>query len=231
MPVIEFDGVGHAYPGADGRPRPALAEVTCRLTEHRIGVIGANGSGKSTFTRMINALVIPVTGSVTVDGLDTSRHRRDVRRSVGYCFSDPDAQIVMPTVAEDLAFGLRRRGMTKAAVAEAVTDTMAAYGLSGYADQPAQQLSGGEKQLLALAAVLITRPKIVILDEPTTLLDLGNAAAIRERIAQLPEQVLLVTHQLDLLSDMDRALVFRGGRVAFDGDPGAAVEFYRGLFR
>jgi biotin transport system ATP-binding protein len=107
MPVIEARGVGHAY-----GDRTVLRDLDVTLGEQRVGVVGANGSGKSTFARMLNGLVLPTQGRVTVDGLDTRTRGRDVRRRVGFCFTDPDAQIVMPTVAEDVAFGLRRRGLT-----------------------------------------------------------------------------------------------------------------------
>jgi len=224
MPVIEARGVGHAY-----GDRTVLRDLDVTLGEQRVGVVGANGSGKSTFARMLNGLVLPTRGRVTVDGLDTRTHGRDVRRRVGFCFTDPDAQIVMPTVAEDVAFGLRRRGLGKAEVAERVAAALAAYGLAGHADHPAHLLSGGQKQLLALASVLVTEPAVLVMDEPTTLLDLRNATMISEVVAGLPQQVLLVTHHLDLLDGFDRVLVFDDGRVVCDDLPDAAVGYYRKL--
>jgi biotin transport system ATP-binding protein len=224
MPVIEARGVGHAY-----GDRTVLRDLDVTLGEQRVGVVGANGSGKSTFARMLNGLVLPTQGRVTVDGLDTRTRGRDVRRRVGFCFTDPDAQIVMPTVAEDVAFGLRRRGLTKAEVAERVTTALATYGLAGHADHPAHLLSGGQKQLLALASVLVTEPDVLVMDEPTTLLDLRNATMISRVVAGLPQQVLLVTHHLDLLEGFDRVLVFDEGRVVCDDEPDAAVGYYRKL--
>ncbi|HTL24457.1 MAG TPA: ABC transporter ATP-binding protein [Mycobacteriales bacterium] len=224
MPVIEARGVGHAY-----GDRTVLRDLDVTLGEQRVGVVGANGSGKSTFARMLNGLVLPTQGRVTVDGLDTRTRGRDVRRRVGFCFTDPDAQIVMPTVAEDVAFGLRRRGLTKAGVAERVTTALATYGLAGHADHPAHLLSGGQKQLLALASVLVTEPELLVMDEPTTLLDLRNATMISRVVAGLPQQVLLVTHHLDLLEGFDRVLVFDEGRVVCDDEPDAAVGYYRKL--
>jgi biotin transport system ATP-binding protein len=224
MPVIEARGVGHAY-----GDRTVLRDLDVTLGEQRVGVVGANGSGKSTFARMLNGLVLPTQGRVTVDGLDTRTRGRDVRRRVGFCFTDPDAQIVMPTVAEDVAFGLRRRGLTKAEVAERVTTALATYGLAGHAGHPAHLLSGGQKQLLALASVLVTEPDVLVMDEPTTLLDLRNATMISRVVAGLPQQVLLVTHHLDLLEGFDRVLVFDEGRVVCDDEPDAAVGYYRKL--
>jgi len=228
MPVIEFDAVRHAYP-VSGSERTVLEDVSLRLTEHRVGVIGANGSGKSTFVRMINALVVPTAGAVRVDGLDTAKDARAIRRRVGFCFTDPDAQIVMPTVGEDVAFGLRRRGLSKQEVAARVDAALEAYGLQGHRDHPAHLLSGGQKQLLALAAVLVTDPDVVVMDEPTTLLDLVNAHRVRQVVAGLRQQVVLVTHHLDLVEDFERVLVFHEARLRFDGPPGEAVEAYRRL--
>jgi len=228
MPLIEVDGVSHVY-GEGRNRRVVLRDVSLTLTERRIGVIGANGSGKSTFVRLLNGLVLPTEGTVRVDGLDTRKDGRDVRRRVGFCFTDPDAQIVMPTVAEDVAFGLRRTGMAKPEVAARVAATLAAYGLDDHADHPAHLLSGGQKQLLALSSVLVTEPDVLVLDEPTTLLDLRNAAAVKRVVAELPLQVLLVTHHLDLLDGFDRVLVFEGSRVVHDGAPDQAVTFYEDL--
>ncbi len=228
MPVIDVQGVTHTY-GHGPAERTVLRDVSITLSEQRIGIIGANGSGKSTFARMLNGLVLPTEGSVLVDGLDSRRQGRELRRRVGFCFTDPDAQIVMPTVAEDIAFGLRRRGLTKDEVAARVEQALETYGLAGHADHPAHLLSGGQKQLLALAAVLVTDPEVLVLDEPTTLLDLRNAAVVDRVVARLPHQVLLVTHHLDLLTGFDRVLVFHDSRLAYDGEPEAAVARYREL--
>ncbi len=137
--MIEVRDVTHRY-----GERTVLSDVDVTLAEHRVGIVGANGSGKSTFVRLLNGLVLPSAGRVTVDGLDTRGDGREVRRRVGFCFTDPDAQIVMPTVAEDVAFGLRRRGLSKAEATARVTDALAAYGLADHADHPALLLSGGQ---------------------------------------------------------------------------------------
>ena len=228
MPLIDVDGVSHTYPA---QRRPVLQDVTVHLTERRIGVIGANGSGKSTFARLLNGLVVPQTGTVTVDGHDTRRDGRRVRQLVGFCFTDPDAQIVMPTVAEDGAFSLRRRDLRGQRLEDRVRAVLARFGLDAHADHPAHLLSGGQKQLLALASVLVTEPALLVLDEPTTLLDLRNAALIADLVAGLAEQVVLLTHQLELLDGFDRVLVFDEGRLVADADPATAVEHYRRLMR
>ncbi len=226
MPLIVVDRVGHTYPG---QRRPVLQDVTVTLDEHRIGVVGANGSGKSTFARLLNGLVLPQAGTVTIDGHDTRRDGKQVRRLVGFCFTDPDAQIVMPTVAEDVAFSLRRGDLRGRALQDRVREVLVRFGLDGHAEHPAHLLSGGQKQLLALASVLVTRPALVVLDEPTTLLDLRNSARVADLVAGLSEQVVLLTHQLDLLADYDRVLVFDQGRLVADDTPAAAVDHYRRL--
>lgn len=217
--------VRHVTHGFDGRA-PVLRDLTVRLEEHRIGVIGANGSGKSTFARMLNGLVVPEHGTVSLDGLDTATQGREVRKRVGFCFTDPDAQIVMPTVAEDVAFSLRRRGLTKGEIAARVDAALAAHGLAGRGDHPAHLLSGGQKQLLALAAVLVTEPDLLVMDEPTTLLDIRNARRVADVVRALPQQVVLVTHHLDLLADFDRVLVFDDSRLVHDGSPAEATASY-----
>jgi biotin transport system ATP-binding protein len=230
MPLIEVIGVSHSYPHGTGR-RQVLHDLSVALSEPRIGVIGANGSGKSTFARLLNGLVIPDSGRVLVGGHDTRRDARAVRRQVGFCFTDPDAQIVMPTVREDVGFGLRRRGAAAGQTAVRVDRALADFGLSEHADDPAHLLSGGQKQLLALASVLVTEPAVLIMDEPTTLLDLRNADAVGRIVASLTQQVILLTHHLQLLADFDRVLVVDDGRIVCDDTPVAAIAHYRDRMR
>ncbi len=221
---IELRGVGHRY-----GDRVVLDGIDLTLTESRIGVVGANGSGKSTFARLLNGLVVPTEGRVLVDGLDTRTSLRAVRRRVGFVFQDPDAQIVHPTVAEDVAYGLENQGVPPGERAVRVAEVLERYGLAGHADHPAHLLSGGQKQLLAIAGVLVMRPARIVFDEPTTLLDLVNTRRVAELIAGLDQQVVVVTHQLDLLDGFDRVLVVDRGRVVEDGAPGPAVAAYRAL--
>jgi biotin transport system ATP-binding protein len=222
--VIEVRGVSHWF-----GDHQVLAGVSLELRERRIAVIGANGSGKSTFARLLNGLVIPTEGRVTVDGLDTRKQGRAVRRRVGFLFQDPDSQIVMPTVAEDLAFGLRQHRLAKPEIERRVEAALAAYGLSEFRDHPAHLLSGGQKQLLAIAAVLVTEPRYVVFDEPTTLLDLRNKRLVTRLIRELDEHVVVVSHDLDLLKDFDRVLVFHEGAVVADGLPADSVSAYTDL--
>ena len=224
--MIQIEGVSHRY-----GDREVLSDINLSLVEDRIGVVGANGSGKSTLARLLNGLVVPSTGRVLVDGMDTSRDGAGVRRKVAFVFSDPDAQIVMPTVAEDVAFSLRRSGLGKEEVADRVREVLARFRLGGYEDHPAHLLSSGQKQLLALASVLVTEPEVLVCDEPTTLLDLRNSRQVAELLDGLPQRVFLVTHDLDLLRGWPRVLVIDEGRVVADGPAEESIGEYEALMR
>ncbi len=230
MATISFRQASVAV-AVDNRPEPKslLRDVTLELTEQRIGVIGANGSGKSTLLRLINGLVQPSSGSVSVDGADTVRAVRAVRRQVGFVFTDPLSQLVMPTGREDVELSLRRpvrHGAERRRLAEAALERL---GLLPLADQSIYELSGGERQLMALAAVLAVSPTVLVLDEPSTLLDLRNRELLRRTLSGLDQQIVMSTHDLDLVLEMDRVLVVEAGRVMFDGGPAAAVDAYRDL--
>jgi biotin transport system ATP-binding protein len=149
-----------------------------------------------------------------------------VRRRVGFVFQDPDAQIVHPTVAEDVAFGLQNQKVPAAEREQRVAEVLERYGLAGHADHPAHLLSGGQKQLLAIAGVLVMRPARVVFDEPTTLLDLANRRRIARVVEELEQDAVVVTHDLDLLTGFDRVLVVEDGRVVADGTPGETVGWY-----
>ncbi|WIY82349.1 ABC transporter ATP-binding protein [Propionimicrobium sp. PCR01-08-3] len=228
MVHIEADHVGHVY-GQGPLARQVLDDINLDLTEQRVGVVGHNGSGKSTFVRMLNALHIPSEGAIRVNGLDTAKDPAKVRKLAGFLFTDPDTQIIMPTVAEDVAFGLRKSGLSKSEIAARVDELLVRFGLGEHRDHPAHLLSGGQKQLLALASVLITSPELIIMDEPTTLLDLRNARMIGQVIRELSQTVVLATHHLYLLDDFDRVLVFDGGRLVADGSPAESIAYYREL--
>ena len=230
MSTISLKNAGVSVP-VDGRPDPKvlLQDISLELTEERIGVIGANGSGKSTLLRMLNGLVAPTAGTVTVNGADTLRNVRAVRQQVGFVFTDPLSQLVMPTGREDVELSLRRsvrNGKERRVQAIAALDR---FGLLPLADQSIYELSGGERQLLALASVLAVEPDVLVLDEPSTLLDLRNRELLRRTVAGLSQQVVMSTHDLELVLDMDRVLVVESGRIAYDGGAAAAVEYYRAL--
>ena len=219
--VIDVQDVTHLF-----GQRPVLSDVTVALREHRVAIIGANGSGKSTFARLLNGLVLPTRGQVLVEGADTRTHGRDVRRKVGFCFQNPDNQIVFPVVSEDLAFGLKHLGLPPDMLEQRISGVLERYDLAHLRDAPTYSLSGGEKQLIALAGVLIAEPRYVVLDEPMTLLDLKNKRTVAQIIASLPQTVIMVSHDLEFISAFDRALVFDEGRIAVDDVPQVAARAY-----
>lgn len=205
--------------------RSVLHDVSIAITAQTIAVIGANGSGKSTFARLLNGLIAPSSGTVSVHGLDTVRQRAAVRKRVGFVFTNPDAQILMPTPAEDLALSLR--GHPQAEVAARVLETLEMHGLGDHADIPASSLSGGQKQMLALASVLITDPRLIVADEPTTLLDLSNSRRIGDLLLAQAAQVVVVTHDLELAARCEVAVLFEQGRITASGAPSTVIETYR----
>lgn len=222
--MIEVNGVTHRL-----GERVVLRGVSLALSEQRIGIIGANGSGKSTLARTFNGLVRPDEGDVCVDGLDVRTQQREVRGKVGFMFTDAGSQILMPTVAEDVQLSLRDLPLSAAEKEDRLSEVLERFGLRHYADHPAQLLSGGQKQLLAFASVLVREPDVLVCDEPSTLLDLANVLRLRRTLEALPEQVVLLTHHLDLLDDFDRVVVLHEGQVEADAPPIEAVAHYRDL--
>jgi biotin transport system ATP-binding protein len=227
--VIEFHGAS-----AVAQSTTIVHPTTVSLPQRRISIIGANGSGKSTLARMINGLVAPSCGSVTVrtrNGtvLDTVSAGKRVRDAVGFIFSDANAQLIMPTVLEDVALSLRKLHSKKADRYAAAIKQLNAFGLAELAQQSIYTLSGGQRQLLALATVLAGEPEVIVADEPTTLLDLHNATKISSLLLSLAQQVIIVTHDLELAKSCDRTLVIDRGQIVFDGVPSQAVSFYREL--
>lgn len=212
--------------GAPAATRTLLAGVDLTLQEHRVAVIGANGSGKSTLLRLLNGLVLPSAGRVLVNGVDTAKAGRTVRTMVGFVFTDPMAQLLMATVADDVELSLRATVRDRGERRRAALELLAGRGLAGLAEQSVYDLSGGERQLVALTSVLAARPAIVVADEPTTLLDLRNRNRIRDALLALDQQLVLATHDLELAAACERVLLVDDGRVVADGSPGPTIESY-----
>jgi biotin transport system ATP-binding protein len=223
---LELDAASVVVDLPGGGRRVVLAPTTLTLTEQRIGVVGANGSGKSTLARLLNGLVPPTSGAVRLDGDDVARHGARTRRRVGFCFTDPAAQLVMPTCVEDVELSLRRHERDRARRRERASQVLRRFGLGDHADDSVHSLSGGQKQLLALAGVLATDPDVLVADEPTTLLDLRNTRVVADLLFSLPQQLVLVTHDLDLARRCERVLVIEDARMAYDGEAGPAVDHY-----
>jgi len=219
--MIELNDVSHAY-----GDRKVLNNISLRLTEKRIGIVGSNGCGKSTFARLLNGLLLPSQGEVWVDGLSTRKDGKAVRRKVGFVFQNPDNQIVFPVVEEDLAFGMKNLGLDKATIRERTDAALTRYDMQDLRQHPAHLLSGGQKQLLAISGVLVMEPDYIVFDEPTTLLDLRNKRRIAAAIAALDQTAIVVSHDLEFLQDFDRVLVFERGEVAVDDVPAVALKEY-----
>ncbi|MGN7859285.1 energy-coupling factor ABC transporter ATP-binding protein [Microbacterium sp. 22303] len=218
-PDVELSAVSLQLDG-----RTILDDVSMTLTARRTAVIGANGSGKSSLVRLLNGLHVATTGSVRVAGMDPARNTREVRRRVGFVFADPEAQILMPTPAEDLALSLRDLPADERTAR--VEEALDRCGLGALRDAPASELSGGQKQLLALASVLIGRPELVVADEPTTRLDLRNSRRIGDALLQLEAPLVLVTHDLDLAGRCDEVVLIEQGRVLAQGAPDDVISAY-----
>jgi biotin transport system ATP-binding protein len=222
--VIDFADAGVAT--VDGTE--LLRGVCLRLSEQRVGIIGANGSGKTTMARLINGLTSPTSGTVTVDGFDTVRERKAVQRRVGFVFQDADHQLVYPTPAEDVALGVRARGASARDARRRALAELRRLGLEHKADQAIHTLSGGEKHLAALAAVLALEPAWIVLDEPTTTLDLVNRRRVIDALADLEQALVIVSHDLELVEQLDRAVLVAEGSVAATGVPGPTIDAYLG---
>ncbi len=229
MPTIELEAAEVRVALVGRGERVLVAPTTLSLTEPRIAIIGANGSGKSTLARLVNGLVRPTSGRVLVEGLDVLRQGAAVRRLVGFCFTDPAAQLVMPTCVEDIELSLRRTVKDASTRRERALAVLAEHGLADHAHDSVHSLSGGQRQLLALAGVLATGPTIVVADEPTTLLDRSNTRRVADALFALDQQLVLVTHDLDIAARCDRVLVVEEGRVVADGTAAESVAHYIGL--
>jgi biotin transport system ATP-binding protein len=219
--MIEIRQLSHDFDG-----RPVLREISLTLSEHRIGIIGSNGSGKSTLARTLNALVHPKHGEILIDGISARQDAAKVRRLVGYVFQNPEHQIVMPTLEEDLAFGLWNLNLPKDHIMTKVNTMLAHHGLESKRTWPAHLLSGGEQKLLTLISVLVMEPRYIVFDEPLNSLDLAARRHLIRVMDALEQTVITITHDFDLIAGYDRAILIHEGRVAADGAPGEVVAEY-----
>ncbi|MFS8481359.1 MAG: ABC transporter ATP-binding protein [Acidimicrobiia bacterium] len=215
-PALRLRGVTFAYPGA----RPVLRGIDLDVAPgERLAVLGPNGAGKTTLVLHLNGVLRPTAGTVEVVGLPVEEpHLREVRRRVGVVFQDPDDQLFMPTVRDDVAFGPANLGLRGAELDERVEAALAAVGLTGVADRPPHHLSGGEARRAALATVLAMEPDVLVLDEPTSHLDPVARRELVELVAGLDVTLVVVTHDLvAALQLCTRAAVLDGGELVADG--------------
>jgi biotin transport system ATP-binding protein len=206
--------------------RLVLDSVTVDLTEQRIGVLGRNGSGKTTLLRLIAGLIAPDVGRSRVDGFDPFADRKSAVSGLGILFQNPDHQILFPTVEEELAFGLVQQGQSQAAALKLAHQTLADEGRSHWAKVPVSTLSQGQRHYLCLLAVLLMRPRTILLDEPLAGLDLPTQARLTRRFAALPQRLVTITHDPATLSSADRVLWLEAGRIVADGPPAQVLPAF-----
>lgn len=201
---------------------PALSEVSFEVhAGENVGIVGPNGGGKSTLVRMLNGLLLPDSGSVRVSGRDPATEPFEVRKHLGVLFQNPENGLVAPFVEDDVAFGLENLGVPREEMRQRVANAIRAVGLEGYEHREPHTLSGGEKQRVALAGLLAVEPEILVLDEPTSMLDAAGRREVLERLEALRSDrtVLHVTHHLEELVDADRILVLNGGELVAEETP------------
>jgi energy-coupling factor transport system ATP-binding protein len=225
-PFIATRNLEHVYRLEGGRVIQALRGIDLAIRRGEfVALIGANGSGKSTLARHLNGLLLPTSGEVLVDGLSTAdaSNRWQVRRRVGMVFQNPENQLVASTVEEDVAFGPENWALPPDQIRARVDAALEIVGLQPYRKTPPQLLSGGQKQLVAIAGVLATHAACLVLDEPTSMLDPTGRTRVMETIHRLNRDegltVVLITQSMEQAASADRVLVMHDGRIAMDGPP------------
>ena len=234
--IIKTENVSFAYTGAEGVAPLVLNGVTLDIEAGSfVAVLGHNGCGKSTLAKHFNAILLPSGGKVYVDGMDTTDEERtlDIRRTVGMVFQNPDNQIVASIVEEDVAFAPENLGVEPAEIRRRVDEALAAVDMSAYAQHAPHLLSGGQKQRVAIAGVIAMRPRCIVLDEPTAMLDPVGREEVIDTIQKLNREfgvtVVLITHHMDEAARADRLIVMDQGQVIADGAPRTVFQNVEGL--
>ena len=223
MAIIETRDLSFRYDEQSGL---ALDGVNLSIEEGSFtAVLGHNGSGKSTFAKHLNAILLPTGGTVWVGGIDTKEESRlfDIRKTAGMVFQNPDNQIVANVVEEDVAFACENMGLPPAEIRSRVDEALSAVGMTEFARHAPHLLSGGQKQRIAIAGVLAMRPRCIVMDEPTAMLDPSGREEVIAAVQKLNREtgmtVVLITHHMDEAALADRVIVMKGGKVALDGTP------------
>ncbi|MEM8701754.1 MAG: ABC transporter ATP-binding protein [Pseudomonadota bacterium] len=196
-----------------------LSGLTLSLKEDRIGVIGLNGSGKSSFVRLLNGLRQPAGGALTLFGAEAASAAPELPRHVGFVFQNPDHQAIFPTVEEEIAFGLTQLGRDRRESRDEALEFLAIHGCAQLASMPIAELSEGQKQLVCILSVLVMEPRLLVLDEPLTSLDMLATRKIREKVLSLPQKIVMVSHDFSHFEGFDRILWLEEGRLRMDGPP------------
>ncbi|MDO5756155.1 MAG: ABC transporter ATP-binding protein [Rhodobacterales bacterium] len=206
--------------------RAILHGITLEADQRRIGIVGRNGSGKSTLARVIAGLQAPDSGEVRLFGVYVARDRRAAIRTVGILFQNPDHQIIFPTVDEEIAFGLTQLGHSKAEAAAGVCAILEQFGKSHWAGAAVHPLSQGQKQLLCLMAILAMRPRLIVLDEPLSGLDIPTQMQLMRYLERVDAHLIHITHDPATLAGYERALWIADGRIASDGAAPAVLAAF-----
>ena len=229
--IIQTDDLRFSYPAAEGETPVVLDGVTLSIEAGSfVAVLGHNGSGKSTLAKHMNAILLPSGGTVYVDGIDTADEDRllDIRRAVGMVFQNPDNQIVANVVEEDVAFAPENLGVPPEEIRQRVDDALKAVNMYGYREHAPHLLSGGQKQRVAIAGVIAMRPRCIVLDEPTAMLDPIGRKDVLRTIKELNRTrgvtVVLITHHMDEAAQAGRLIVMAKGKVVADGAPKAVFS-------
>ena len=235
-PIIRTENLTFRYTTEEGAAPTVLDGVSLTIQPGEfVAVLGHNGSGKSTLAKHFNAILLPTEGKVYVDGMDTCDEDKllDVRRRVGMVFQNPDNQIVASVVEEDVAFGPENLGVPSAEIRERVDAALAAVGMSEYARHAPHLLSGGQKQRVAIAGVLAMRPKCIVLDEPTAMLDPVGRKEVLDTVRRLNREqgitVVLITHHMDEAAQAGRLVVMPDGHIMADDKPERVFQNVDGL--
>ncbi len=215
-PVLDVRGLAHVYP--DGHQALYGVELHVHQGE-RVALLGPNGAGKTTLVLHLNGILLPDAGSVTVSGMPVTKpNLQEVRRRVGIVFQDPDDQLFMPTVRDDVAFGPRNLGLRGAELDRRVLEALDQVGMAELVDRPPHHLSFGQRRRVAVATVLAMRPEILVLDEPSSNLDPASRRELADILRSLDVTVLMVTHDLPYALELcPRSVVLSGGVVVADG--------------
>lgn len=225
--MIETKDLTYTYPAPEGETNPpALRGVSVTIEKGSFTVVlGHNGSGKSTFAKHLNAVLLPCGGAVYVEGMDTRDERMllEIRRRTGMVFQNPDNQIVANVVEEDVAFGPENLGVPTKEIRRRVDDALAAVGMEQFARHAPHLLSGGQKQRIAIAGILAMEPECIVLDEATAMLDPAGRREVIDTVRRLNRErgitVVLITHHMAEAESADRVIVMNDGQVAMDGAP------------
>lgn len=209
-----------------GVTRTTLEPTTLDLPERRIALVGSNGQGKTTLLRAIAGLQDLAGGSICVDGHHVGTALQAVRATLGFLFADPAAQLIMPTVTEDIQLSLRRLGLNRRHRRDRAAELLDEAGLAHLRERSVHALSGGERQLVALTGLLAVNPSVILADEPTSALDLVNRAQVVKELMEVPARLIVATHDLELARACDRVLWVHAGQVVADGAPGPTVDAY-----